>query len=347
MATNRDIVATRKLNENRKASLGRRGDTKIREVGGRKSHVTALEAYRIDVDGKAGEEYAQRVGAGTVNPLTGMPEYHDKETNAEDDDPAYPQGHIHLGADVTVGKGERQDYDFLKSLSENQLANYLGATFGKTGMQDKMQWLEGFQEEPFGYIGEEYSQASYQAGVTRGEERERAMFDFKTTMGELGSEKEALGLQRKGLGLKTQGLTAQQGVLGRSTARGLTQARGSSDIAASRSGLATSGTITQGYEAQTKNLFQDYTAGSKDIQRQKAGVQLEQRGVDLGFRDITRKEGTAQKGRILSQEEAQTKYVSTIRGADLDRRRSEYDEKKRQLDELYADIAAVPAYGPE
>ena len=80
MATNRDIVETRKLNKRNKASLGRGGDTEIREVDGRESHVNALEAYLIDVNGKAGEEYAKEVGAGTTNPLTGMPEYQMAET---------------------------------------------------------------------------------------------------------------------------------------------------------------------------------------------------------------------------------------------------------------------------
>ena len=34
MAMNRDIVATRKLNKNNKARLGRGGDTEIRKVDG-------------------------------------------------------------------------------------------------------------------------------------------------------------------------------------------------------------------------------------------------------------------------------------------------------------------------
>ena len=83
MAANRDIVATRKLNKENKARLGRGGDTEIRKVAGKDSHVNALEAYLIDVDRKAGEEYAQRVGSGGTNPLTGMPEYQEKKTYEE------------------------------------------------------------------------------------------------------------------------------------------------------------------------------------------------------------------------------------------------------------------------
>ena len=68
---NRDIVATRKL-----ASKGRYGDNMIREVDNEPSHVNAYEAQIIDKYGKSGEEAVQDIGAGTINPSTGMKEYH-------------------------------------------------------------------------------------------------------------------------------------------------------------------------------------------------------------------------------------------------------------------------------
>ena len=72
----RDIVATRRLSKKNKARLGRFGDTEIRKIDGEDNHVNALEAYLIDVKGKAGEEYAKEVGAGTRNPITGLLERH-------------------------------------------------------------------------------------------------------------------------------------------------------------------------------------------------------------------------------------------------------------------------------
>ena len=56
---------------------GRYGDTTLREVGGEVSHVNPQEAYAIDNYGLAGELETQAQGAGTINPYTGLREYHD------------------------------------------------------------------------------------------------------------------------------------------------------------------------------------------------------------------------------------------------------------------------------
>ena len=66
----KDTVTTRKI-----ANKGRFGDTEIRKVDGDLSHVNAYEAYLIDNYGKEGEDLVQSIGAGTINPKTGKPEY--------------------------------------------------------------------------------------------------------------------------------------------------------------------------------------------------------------------------------------------------------------------------------
>ena len=58
------------------ANKGRYGDSEIRNVAGRTSHVNPREADMIDLWGALGESLVQREGAGTRNPMTGMPEYH-------------------------------------------------------------------------------------------------------------------------------------------------------------------------------------------------------------------------------------------------------------------------------
>ena len=58
------------------ANKGRYGDTEIRNVAGRTSHVNPREANLIDILGRQGEALTQALGAGTRNPMTGMPEYH-------------------------------------------------------------------------------------------------------------------------------------------------------------------------------------------------------------------------------------------------------------------------------
>ena len=60
----------------RLAKKGRYGDTEIRNVAGRKSHVNKQEAKAIDLYGKLGERLVQEEGAGTRNPETGLDEYH-------------------------------------------------------------------------------------------------------------------------------------------------------------------------------------------------------------------------------------------------------------------------------
>ena len=63
------------------AKKGRYGDTHIRDIYGIKSHVNKLEADIIDSYGFLGEVIVKETGSGTINPLTGMPEY----TNTEDE----------------------------------------------------------------------------------------------------------------------------------------------------------------------------------------------------------------------------------------------------------------------
>ena len=65
------------MSNKRLAKKGRYGDTHIRKVDGRKSHVTKREADMIDIYGLLGEILTKQQGAGTINPKTGMPEYWD------------------------------------------------------------------------------------------------------------------------------------------------------------------------------------------------------------------------------------------------------------------------------
>ena len=311
---NRGIVATRKLNKENKARLGRRGDTEIRKVEGKDSHVNALEAYLIDVDRKAGEDYAKRVGAGTTNPLTGMPEYHTSPVGGdinhrfylEHDDSQHthantPAKYAEYSSDWPWGPEipntlvdwetpeGRQDYETLAGYTEDELEVYLKSEFdlGK----DRMQYIEGFKEEPFDFLKDQ--QALTERGLKSA---------YGDTMGALAGKEKTLGLQMEGIG--------------RTAGRGLSQATGAASTAASRSGLATSGTITSGLEAQTRGLFEDYTADVK--------------GVEIGMGDVRREKGTA----------AETLQLG-VEGADLDYRQAEYAEKQRQLDELYADVGAA------
>ena len=58
------------------ARKGRKGDSKLRKVGGRVAHVNTTEANAIDILGPMGEAWVQSIGSGTRNPKTGLEEYH-------------------------------------------------------------------------------------------------------------------------------------------------------------------------------------------------------------------------------------------------------------------------------
>ena len=57
------------------ARYGRGGDTKIRKVHGKESHVNAIEADLIDLYGEVGEDMVRGIGSNTINPSTGKKEF--------------------------------------------------------------------------------------------------------------------------------------------------------------------------------------------------------------------------------------------------------------------------------
>ena len=69
------------MNYKNLANKGRHGDSELRNVAGQTSHVNPKEANLIDLWGALGESLVQRRGAGTINPNTGMPEYHPAPTH--------------------------------------------------------------------------------------------------------------------------------------------------------------------------------------------------------------------------------------------------------------------------
>ena len=58
------------------ANKGRYGDTTLRKVDNELAHVNELEARLIDSYGSDGEKIVKDIGSGTINPETGLKEYH-------------------------------------------------------------------------------------------------------------------------------------------------------------------------------------------------------------------------------------------------------------------------------
>ena len=372
---NRDIVATRKLNKKNKARLGRKGDTKIREVEGRDSHVNALEAYLIDVNGRVGEDYAKRVGAGTINPLTGMKEYHPPELAQGERNQYYYSGphddseHTHpqivdstmiYNPDHDWGQvaGElqdwqqqpsnnnlnnyqplsgRQDYETLSDLSSGDLEKYLRSEFGMAA--DSMEYIKGFQEEPFGFIGEQQKLTTGRALETK-EFTEKGLLASKEAAGRE-AEVATAGVQETLTGAR-ESLGREFAAGSRGIGSGMTQARAGAETAAARSGFARSGTVTGALGQQMKTLTQDYGQLQKGRTQGMAGAG---RRADIGLAGVAAGQKTAAETYALGMEGAAADYDFSIAGADLDFRQAEYLEKQRQKDLFYEDIRAIKSWG--
>ena len=317
------IVATRKLNKNNKAKLGRGGDTKIREVGGRKSHVTALEAYLIDVKGKAGEDYAKRVGAGTVNPLTGMPEY-------------YEPGIL--------------DYDELLALSGTDLSEQY-AGWGLSDAAIEAMGPFGAEEE-LGFVGETQALALSGAETTRAL-TERGLEQTKKGLGfaQTAATRQA-GIATAGI---TAGVAGTREALGRqltagssSIGAGITQARAGAATAAAQSGFARSGTVTGALGQQMKSLTQDYGQLQADYS---GGITAATRQADIGLAGVRAGEKTAaetyelgMEGVALDMDAAAADYEATTGAADLAYRKEVYGIKDIETEKFYGKMAE---YGGE
>ena len=110
----KNIVETRKLNDKR-SKLGRNGDVAIRYIDGEPSHVTALEASLIDSYGKSAEAFVKDVGAGTINPYTGLKEYQPNP---------FTGGQTAANTELPWG-ATFDDYDAIKDMSRSEMSEYL------------------------------------------------------------------------------------------------------------------------------------------------------------------------------------------------------------------------------
>ena len=412
------IVDTRKLNKDSKAKLGRKGDTKIRKVDNRESHVNALEAYLIDVNGKAGEDYAKRVGAGTVNPLTGMPQYHPPDPGGTHDDetghtqhqvttttgphgdpveetiwtqPLYTTAEVKTNVELLESGYEyqardyegEQSYDDLTKMTDVEMGGYLKKEFGLSG--DYMQYISDFETKPFDFLQTEkditmgtvegIKEIGHREARDTWKDQQTDFLDtMKDTKWDLQHTKADTQWGLKATKADTQWglasgyadikgeLASQQGALGRGTGRGIRQARGARDIAASKGGFA--GGITQGFDTQQKDLLQDYSAGTGDISRRRTSATRDyQRGMftsgrdydrgmftsgrdyDKGYgrveRDYLKSIGRGSRDFYQEMGDVTSAYDLAAAGATLDFDRGTYGEERRQVEGFYDDVGVA------
>ena len=128
------------------ANKGRYGDNNLRFVDGKLSHVNPQEASAIDNYGFMGENYTKSIGAGTINPNTGLKEYHpgsnyynfyERHYHELQDDGTYTKKDIRAGhpnfSDAYYAEQTHYEGSGTKDL---QTADYSTMTPTETGEED-------------------------------------------------------------------------------------------------------------------------------------------------------------------------------------------------------------------
>ena len=282
------------------ASKGRYGDTEIRNVAGRKSHVSKQEANLVDLYGMLGEYLVQRGGAGTRNPRTGMPEYHD-----------YVQEHYHTipGNDLSgvvyaqdgevsptpaneLDPAEEFDRDAYMAAADKD-AYLLG--IGVPG--DRLEYFqsninEAYLDDPITGEGGFLTQAKEltEAGATLAETTATETYDIGVSGVEekfrAGEEAYRIGGLGIAEGRRAAGAQFELGMeqAGTMAGRSLYAAKEQGDVVAAKSGFARSGAQTAATKRAQGGIFQDYKTQSKSLAEARGsamtGLGIQQQGLE-------------------------------------------------------------------
>jgi len=286
------------------ASKGRFGDTEIRKIDGKLAHVNKYEAALIDSKGLLGERIVKAIGSGTINPLTGLQEYHWVGMPWS----SHNKSHLYDASpleEVIVGSGMLDDADisgptddpgllYDMGQSDSIFQQHIGQTLlgqaweeggGQTG-QLSFDELTDYSEggDPLLNI-ENYLQTQF--GI--GKDYTKYITPF---------EQERFGFMERGFGLEQQNLMQKFQATGGKLRQGLGKAAGQARTAAGKSEMVSVGGITQGFEQQKKGLLQDYSRGQETY--------------------------------ALGMDTAQLGYEADV-----------YGEKARQMERFYDDIRSI------
>lgn len=243
------------------AKKGRHGDTELRIVNGRPSHVNVPEARDIDLLGKYGEMKTQLLGSGTTNPSTGLPEYNwwqDQKKKADKwwNKKVKPIGKMNFAeANIYAVTGGLIDV----SSQGAGAVNY--DVFGS----DKKDWDKANRLDQLGDAGTDFDQKAYVDAVRLGQgdlylqgigitsEADREYFE-----GTVDKDRIDMAGESKQAGMDS---------LAASTGENLMNIYGQQDQAMAQSGFESSGSISSaGKRAQT-SAFSEHMRQKKDLDR--------------------------------------------------------------------------------
>ena len=327
------------------ANKGRYGDSEIRNVAGRKSHVNPREASLIDLWGALGASLVQREGAGTRNPKTGMPEYHGKWGTSKKMHPrhhtlaemANPLSHLdatldQVGAPIDLDTENMFTQDYNPSIGDEG-----GYNLTQSGVEETAQDPEPVDPADFDPSSEDFRTMVTETGdyslLNEGYKLEAGDTEFfdKPNMEQLGFIGEQATLQldfidqefdisQANIGIGKDTLTENlrsatssydTGVESSNlqTGRSWTANKQQGDLARSRSNMATSGTIDTMQKTTGKGIWQDYTQQRKTLSNQMTSATS---AFDLGGQSLD-----------VASTRGQQAYDRGISGVDLTKRRGE------------------------
>ena len=347
MAIANKIVDTRRLAA--KGRYGRDGtkDTKIRNVRGRPSHVSAYEAYLVDNYGERGGDAVEAIGSGTINPETGLKEY----THILN----LPHGGwegLKSAWDVTLGKegiggkiGEHWEW----------LTPSGGTEWFGTGPSENVK----LEKQSKGIIAGGMENLKTQYGQYMGDgdpgflEREediriKKLQDvYDVTMGGYDIAGKRLDTAGEKLVIAGEKLSESTGMARRDLSEnirtGYGQLKTAGEKQVGQADFAYSGTIAENIRKGKQKIGKQYTSGMEDIGKQ---YTLGMEDIDIGRKDI----GLQREDIILGETGAQNIYDVGMESSALIGEKGEADFMaglRKQMNQMLIDYqgATGEAYG--
>ena len=265
------------------AGMGRNGDTQIRNIDNKPAHVTGREATLLDTLGNAIVPQIKQEGAGTINPKTGMKEYHevDGETHS-----TTIEGHYHTGyGGSSVGPGTVN-----VSYGEDAgTAGYTGEYSTGTGVagasynQQAQDWemdVFGGNVSFGGTTGEAaedraWKEAGFQTGqlstdefMQYGDSMMSGYLDVAFDIG-AGGQKYITGKQDEPFEFMKKRYSSD-------VQKGTRDIMGQQEKLMGQTGMATSGSVTQLMGQQKEDMMKELTLGYEEEKYQEADRQRQQ-----------------------------------------------------------------------
>ena len=260
MATSNKIVDTRRL-----AAKGRFGDTEMRNVRGKPSHVTALEAYHMDTVG-----VQPSASNKSINPMTGLPEYWPKVI---EDAYNYTSGFI-TNPIGTIYEGITGKESGIPSIGDYDYFGQLGDWWTEKVTDPINQPARELEQQSKDIMTGGMENLQTQYGQYMGTPDDPSTPEDESILGFIGREQD---IREKGLkstyDIAMGGYDLAGKKLSESTGASYKQLGDVSNVQRSRSNLVYSGTIGEKVREGKRAIGKQYALGTEGIKLGRTGTQ--------------------------------------------------------------------------